>query len=979
MRKLAVLILGSLCGLLVTCKKPDLPLRVRVAGCQLLWDQTSRLVCAAKFPEELRLILSIDGRPLARLRFRIGDTIHGETTFPSSGHVTINEPFPKVASQVTLRAESAEGGAEYTLEVLPTIPFPKAYALCDTLHCGPSESAKQCLESAQRILARLDADPRELDASEQAFLLGMVGKRLGEAAQREARTHESETLRQLALSVLERTMAEARASGLLSVEAWALERLGRAMLGQRGEYDLHLAATKLSDPVHRRALDQCPEPLGNVNYWLSRLDLDQGNLTAAKLLASEAAAITEEFALVRHHQIATRLQEALAAQSLQETQEAERLVSQVEKQLAGGFLDNPCEITKQYNSLAWIRLVARQSGHVASDPEASFGQVAAFLPRCEKQSKVADEERGVLSTNRALYALQRAEEAASGSSERLRQLALADSMSQQAREDQAKGGRLEQMVVQQDLAYLTARIALLRGQVQDALRAFELLEKLTTKWLAPHYRAASQVGQADAHLLLGETEEARTGYARAEALLDRMTAELPTMKPRQLFLTQFEAGTGRYLKLLLAEPGMEDKVLDVIRHARVRALHTYARGPGTGGGHSETDELMARYWTLLGEREETQAKLRAAPLAEMAAFQRDLERLKNEQAGLIEELYTGDAAASGQLELRPPAPGELLIACYPLPAEPGEPPPPWVCAGAIAGRTEILRIAAPKDAAPVQAAQAILTGFGPALRQAKHLRILYYGPLRNVAWASLPWAGGRLEERLTISYGVDSPAPSVSIARAGNHALLVTNPQQDLLGAQRAGERLRKELPAAGWQLDVRTGAPRRGGHLLTLLRKPLHWWQPPPALAKDVVANLPGSELFVYYGHAESLGPGGWDSRLLFAEEGSLSARDVMSLPMVPRKVLLIGCETAVSAREAPADEGGLAQAFVLRGSEEVVATTRKVADATAEALVEELTQLGALRPDGPPLAASLRDAIAALRPLHPAVELDSFRVYTP
>jgi hypothetical protein len=99
----------------------------------------------------------------------------------------------------------------------------------------------------------------------------------------------------------------------------------------------------------------------------------------------------------------------------------------------------------------------------------------------------------------------------------------------------------------------------------------------------------------------------------------------------------------------------------------------------------------------------------------------------------------------------------------------------------------------------------------------------------------------------------------------------------------------------------------------------------------------------------------------------------------MVPRKVLLIGCETAFSAREAPADEGSLAQAFALRGSGEILARTRKVADRTAAAPAEKLIQLGALKPDGPPLAAALRDTVAALRALHPAVEVDSFRVYMP
>lgn len=980
-QNLAVLLLGSLCGLLATCKKPELPLRVRVSGCPVLWTQASRLVCAAKVLDKQRLILSIDGPPLARLRFRIGDASHGETKLSPVGHATVKEPFPKVASQVTLRVESEEGEAEYTLDIRP-VPFAKASARRDTLDCG--QSAKRCLESAQKLVARLDAGPPEFDPAEQAFLLGILGLRLGEVAAHEAQTDQAQALRQLALSVLERAMSEGQKTGLLSVEALALDRWGDAMSRQRGTYDRHRLVAELSDPRHKPALDQYPRASASVKYTLSWIELEQGNLTAAKLHASEAAALAEEFDVDPHFQIVWRLQEALAAQSLQQTRDAERIVSQVEKQLANRFLDDPCQIAKQYNSLAWIKLVARQSGHAVADPDESFDRVDDFLSQCEKQpnAKRVALERAVLSTNRALYALLRAEEAASGSSDRLRQLDRAEAMTRQARDDQGRAGRLETPVVQQDLAYLAARIALLRGMGEDALRAFAQLEQLTTLWLSPHYRWASQIGQADAHLLRGETAEARTCYERVEDLLDRMTTELPMTTGHQLFLRQFEAGTGRYLKLLLAEPGAQDKILDVIRHARVRALRTYARWPGAGGGPTKTDELLNQYMaymTLLDRREATQAELSAAPSVEQETLRLGIEQLKSEQKALLEALYAVDPAARARQELRPPAAGELVIACYPLPAEPGEPPPLWVCAGGTADGTQVLRIAAPTEAAPEQAAQAVLTGFGKALGQARHLRILSYGPLRAVAWASLPWAGGRLGAQLTISYGVDPPSLGEPRPPAERRALLVTNPQQDLIGAQRAGERLRQELSATGWQVDARAGAPRRGGHLLALLGERLRGQKPTPALANQVAASLPGVDLFVYYGHAESLGPGGWDSRLRFAEDGSISALDIMSLPVVPRKVLLIGCETAVSDREAPADEAGLAQAFVLRGSEAVLATTRKVSDVTAEALVDKLAQLGALRPDGPPLGAALRDAVAALRLRHPAADLDAFRVYTP
>lgn len=215
---------------------------------------------------------------------------------------------------------------------------------------------------------------------------------------------------------------------------------------QGGEYQRHVAATKLTDPVHKPALEQYPELSSSIKLKLSWIELEQGNLAAAKALASEAAALAEEFSTDRRFQVAARLQEALAAQTLQETAEAERLVAQVQRQLTAGF--PPCARARQYSLLAWIKLMARQSGHAAADPEEFFTQAENALLQCDQPSAIT-QERAILSTNRALYATLHAEEAAPDSSERLHQLDLAAAFGQKAREEQAKAGRLEEAVVQQ--------------------------------------------------------------------------------------------------------------------------------------------------------------------------------------------------------------------------------------------------------------------------------------------------------------------------------------------------------------------------------------------------------------------------------------------------------------------------------------------------------------------------------------------------
>lgn len=962
----------------VSCKKPSAPLlRVRIGGCNLLVEQSPRPLCAATYTEDRRLIFAVEGPPLSKLSLRVGNVAVTELQLSQSGQATINEPYPAAPALVSLRTESLEGVAEYTVDVAPRIPYSKAVARNAKIDCEHA-SPRDCLVDVQRAISHLDANPKELDAKEQAFLIGLLGKQAGQASQAAQYAQDAQALRKAALPLFERAMVEARATGLLSVEAWALDRLGKVLRDQGDAYDPHLVAAKLSDPVHARALSQCPEAWDNVLYLQSLIAEDLGDPAASKRYASEATALAETFSVSKEVLIDSRQEAALAAQLLQESTEAERLTEEIGRQLDGGAISDPCPLSRLYNTQAWTKLVARQTGHPAADPEPWFQRVATWLPRC-KEEREAQEQRAVLLTNRALYAILRAEEAAPGSRERLLWLDDAEASGREAQGGWHKATRTIQIDLQLDLSFFKARSALLRGKGEESLRAFVELEKLTTRErLTPYYRWASQVGQADASRLLGNQQAALASYARAEALLDRMTDELSLSTRRQLFLKQFEAGTGRYIELLLESAADASTVLGVIRHARVRALRAYTRGPGAAHGPSRTQELLALYRTRFAEREAAAGELVVAPLAEMKAVQGRLRELQREQQALLENLYTV-GPSPGEQRLRPPAAGELLIACYPLPAHPPEAPDLWLCAGASTTATKLVRIPAPTPAAPEQAAQALLAALGELLPQAFHLRILPYGPLRAVAWAALPFASGRLEDRFSISYGVDLPPAVEAVPTRAASALLVTNPQQDLHGAQRAGQQLRRELRAAGWKLAAYEGAPRHGGNPLRqlldrLLGRPLS-----PVLAKDVIAQLFEANLFIYYGHAESSGAGGWDSHLRFAEGGRLSAQDVMALSAAPQKVLLIGCETAVSDRDAPADEAGLAQAFVLRGSEAVLATTRKVADETAEALVGKLAQLGALRPGGPPLAAALREAIASLRSQQPAADLDAFRVYTP
>jgi cellulose synthase operon protein C len=208
-----------------------------------------------------------------------------------------------------------------------------------------------------------------------------------------------------------------------------------------------------------------------------------------------------------------------------------------------------------------------------------------------------------------------------------------------------------------------------------------------------------------------------------------------------------------------------------------------------------------------------------------------------------------------------------------------------------------------------------------------------------------------------IAFAVDAP-PRDRGARCGGdrRALLVANPQQNLWAASATARALQRDLARMGFQVDTLEG---------------------PQATRAAVEGHLtdPCTALLQYDGHgvaaaalAEHRGPGLAGDRagdaLVLAGGDLLTASDVLGLPRVPPAVVLNGCTTA-------APEGlGLAQAFVLAGAEQVVASLGPIAADDAARLA---TQLFAAAPRGP---ADL-DLVSVFARANPAVAPAGLRVY--
>jgi cellulose synthase operon protein C len=157
-----------------------------------------------------------------------------------------------------------------------------------------------------------------------------------------------------------------------------------------------------------------------------------------------------------------------------------------------------------------------------------------------------------------------------------------------------------------------------------------------------------------------------------------------------------------------------------------------------------------------------------------------------------------------------------------------------------------------------------------------------------------------------IAFAVDAQSRATSSScRGAPRALLVANPQRNLWAASNAVPVIRSDLLRMGFQVDTLEGAAATRAALEARLVDPC-------------------TALFQYDGHAAQRAAGRTgglrgdriDDALLLAGGDTLTAADVLALRRVPGKVVLNGCTTA-------APEGlGLAQAFLLAGAQQVIAS---------------------------------------------------------
>lgn len=458
-----------------------------------------------------------------------------------------------------------------------------------------------------------------------------------------------------------------------------------------------------------------------------------------------------------------------------------------------------------------------------------------------------------------------------------------------------------------------ARLAILRGAPDDALRAYrELADRAVFAGNADAVWQAT-VGMGEAAEAASRLDAAITHYTEAERLLDAHGMKVPLNDGRASYLAGRDRSVRRLVDALL-RTGRPELALAATRRARSRALEAARQIDQVEGlspaARAAWDEAMSRYVKERAVAEADGEKAWSVPRDELPR-KREEHRQRDERAraALDEAFAVATGTSIAEPTTLPARSSGTLRFTFQISADARR---IHVFAETDAG----LRFfdVAGTDISSEDSAlgRAFLEPLDAEITAASAVSLLVHGPLVAVDFHALPVGGKPLLERVRVSYSLDLPESPV--APRGDGAALIVGDTRDNL------PRSREEAARVATALESRFTPIRLVGAAAT---------------RSEVAARLSDARYFHFAGHALFDGRRPWDSHLELAGNTSLRAGDVLALPAAPSTVVLSGCETARSTTQYVADMS-LAHAFLARGSRTVIAAARPIDDTLAATIVE-------------------------------------------
>lgn len=742
-----------------------------------------------------------------------------------------------------------------------------------------------------------------------------------------------------------------RQSGLVSTELYHILSLSKLLSTRQRRID---QAEELF--VQRQELLELTPPVrvweklhrGNLRFQLGDLrgalaDTSQGLKQA--LLFNDTSGLLE-----------LKLEQATILAHLGRFREAKALLPSVLKEDLGS-----CMRIRALHTKSWLGILEWQASGAPSQPDQdelrkSLSEALTLFDKCKQVRP-----RAAVLTDQAHAEL------LSGNADR------AACFLQQAKDEV-----MEDAELQWEWLDLQGQILARQNNWGAAQKAYAELRRLSASANAYESLLRALFGLANAAEHQDE-QAALALYDEARTLLEERALEMPLGSGHSSFVGSYQRGTQLELDLLLRR-GRSMEAFELLRRSRSRTMDTIARFAQIDRFDAKKresyDRAVAAYQHARLELEALVIPARDAPSNQLESLQREMQ--EREQALLSILATAGRASLStGRPELRPIAPREMMLTCHPLRKQ-------WACLLASSQAPPAVGYSdGPPDLAWLTR---FLAPHSQELSTMERLVILPFGAMRHLDIHLLPlWPGGvPLWSRIEVVYGMDLPAPNSTQAQnLRDGAFLFVDPQRNLPENRQAAQDIDEALRSQGWRTQIQMGSVARLGGAQDV---------PPSVLkvsaqTKTVLSGIAANDLFIYAGHADYAEAGGWIHRLGLLDERGILVGDILTLQRAPSTVLLFACQSGRSDEETGGQEGvGLAQAFLLAGSQVVLATVRPVRDDVAAAVARALTRR--LPKGGAGVSgALLRTIFAEVRQLawskDAAAELDTnlaaFRIFVP
>ncbi len=448
---------------------------------------------------------------------------------------------------------------------------------------------------------------------------------------------------------------------------------------------------------------------------------------------------------------------------------------------------------------------------------------------------------------------------------------------------------------------LEGRALLARGELDPAERAFRRLRARAAAGAVESALWQAEVGLGRVAEARGQLERAAQAFQAAERSLDQQLRRAP-IERGQLSYVEDRGESGDGLVRVRLRQGRVREAFQAARAARHRAIRAVGSAQAADRLERGDRQRLLRQLTRYHEARARLDEARAAAWethagdGQLEAHIAELrERMTRELDGALAQLPTEEEAA-----LRDPAPGELMLL-----ARPADGHHQAFAVSRTTARTATL--AGPE-------ASEWLRVFERELRAATRVTALASDDPRGLDLHTALLDGVPLAVGKRLAYALDLPPRSPSTP--SRRALVVADARGDLGRARAEGRDVQARLNEAGWTVEGRMGSDTERAPTLAALRR---------------------TDLLHYAGHGWFAGAEGWHSGLALADT-DLGVGDIVTSTAVPTWVVLSACEGAAASPTARSAGVGVAQAFLIAGSAQVVAAGPKVEDAVAQAFARDL-----------------------------------------